>query len=95
MDWKLIFWAGRKCISREGLEFGGGAHFSVQWPFFFLSLDTPLSPLPPSSWNKDTLDIYLCVRMATDLHLLALRLGVFLLPGWFSAPGHGRAHPGV
>jgi hypothetical protein len=37
MDWKLIFWAGRKCISREGLEFGGGGTlFGSVAPFFFL-----------------------------------------------------------
>lgn len=64
-------------------------HFSVSVPFS--SFDALLSP----TWTKDALGSFcVCACVAMDLHFLALRLASVFALG-VSAPGHGRAHPGV
>lgn len=44
--------------------------------------------------NKVTLEVYLCERVAMDLHFPALRLASFYCLRVF-ATGYDRAHPGV
>lgn len=92
MEWKARFVDGRKMhFSRgTGVWRRGTSRFSALFSFFrytaFLS--------PPSSLNKVTLEVYLCERVARDLHFPALRLASFYCLG-VSATGHDRAHPGV